>query len=100
MNAMNDRELGFDGSPLPRSAENPRTKWGLLGVGLAVGFLGMNLFITRPLVARIAKLETELATVEDGMQDLVGVRNEVWQTSNLLNSLKAQRQQPCVERAA
>ncbi len=93
LNAMNDRELGFDGTPLPRSTENPKTKWGLLGVGLAIGFLGMNLFVTRPLTTRIAKLESELATVEDGMQDLVGVRNEVWQTSNLLNSLKAQRQQ-------
>jgi DNA repair exonuclease SbcCD ATPase subunit len=97
---MNDRELGFDGSPQPRSTENPKTKWGLLGVGLAVGFLGMNLFVTRPLTARIAKLEVELSTVEEGMQDLVGVRNEVWQTSNLLNSLKAQRQQVADANAA
>ena len=90
---MYERESRHEEEPVSRSTEGHLTKWGLLGVGLAVGFLGMNLFVTRPLTARIERLETELATVETGMQDLVGVRDEVWQTSNLLSSLKAQRQQ-------
>jgi hypothetical protein len=33
--------------------ERTKLTWGMLALGLAVGFIGMNIVVTRPLVHRI-----------------------------------------------
>lgn len=65
----------------------------MLFVGLAIGFLGMDIMVRRPMMRELASVRTELSTVERDMEELVGVRNQVWETNNLLTSLKSQYRQ-------
>ena len=65
----------------------------MLFVGLAIGFLGMDIMVRRPMMRELATVRTELSTVERDMEELVGVRNQVWETNNLLTSLKSQYRQ-------
>lgn len=72
---------------------SPAFRWSMLFVGLAIGFLGMDIMVRRPMMRELASVRTELSTVERDMEELVGVRNQVWETNNLLTSLKSQYRQ-------
>ncbi|MDA0806686.1 MAG: hypothetical protein O2945_01235 [Planctomycetota bacterium] len=72
---------------------SPAFRWSMLFVGLATGFLGMDIMVRRPMMRELASVRTELSTVERDMEELVGVRNQVWETNNLLTSLKSQYRQ-------
>ena len=72
---------------------SPAFRWSMLFVGLATGFLGMDIMVRRPMMRELAAVRTELSSVEHGMEELVGVRNQVWETNNLLTSLKSQYRQ-------
>jgi hypothetical protein len=71
-------------------AASPAFRWSMLFVGLAVGFLGMDIMVRRPMMRELASVRTELSSVERDLEELVGVRNQVWETNNLLTSLKSQ----------
>jgi hypothetical protein len=72
---------------------SPAFRWSMLFVGLATGFLGMDIMVRRPMMRELASVHTELSSVERDMEELVGVRNQVWETNNLLTSLKSQYRQ-------
>ena len=72
---------------------SPAFRWSMLFVGLATGFLGMDIMVRRPMMRELASVRTELSSVERDMEELVGVRNQVWETNNLLTSLKSQYRQ-------
>jgi hypothetical protein len=72
---------------------SPAFRWSMLFVGLAIGFLGMDIMVRRPMMRELASVRTELSSVERDMEELVGVRNQVWETNNLLTSLKSQYRQ-------
>ncbi|NQV25346.1 MAG: hypothetical protein HQ518_13370 [Rhodopirellula sp.] len=72
---------------------SPAFRWSMLFVGLAIGFLGMDIMVRRPMMRELASVRTELLSVEHDMEELVGVRNQVWETNNLLTSLKSQYRQ-------
>ncbi len=71
----------------------PAFRWSMLFVGLAVGFLGMDIMVRRPMMRELSQVRSELSSVERDMEELVGVRNNVWETNNLLTGLKSQYRQ-------
>ena len=50
----------------------------------------MDLAVRRPLMRELAQVRTHVGTLQGDMQQLVGVRNQVLETNNLLTNLKAQ----------
>ncbi|MDB5386736.1 MAG: hypothetical protein JWM11_2382 [Planctomycetaceae bacterium] len=93
LNTFDDRTPDREYRPAAHARQQTRLHWTMLGLGLAIGILGMNLFVAQPLASRMQHVESELAAVQHGMQDLVGVKDGVWATSNLLSSLNAQHRQ-------
>lgn len=71
----------------------PAFRWSMMFAGLAVAFLGMDIMVRRPMMRELTQVRSELAAVERGMEELVGVRNQVWETNNLLTGLKSQYRQ-------
>ena len=50
----------------------------------------MDLAVRRPLMRELAQVRTHVGTLQSDMQQLVGVRDQVLETNNLLTNLKAQ----------
>ena len=69
---------------------SPAFRWSMLFVGLSVGFLGMDFMVRRPMMRELTQVRGKLTTVEMDMEELVGKRNQVWETNNLLSGLEAQ----------
>ncbi|MCA8989261.1 MAG: hypothetical protein KDA78_16555, partial [Planctomycetaceae bacterium] len=67
--------------------------WSMVAAGLMCGFLGMYLTVTRPMSSRMAMLEGELAGMQQEMHQLVGTRDELWRTNDLLTGLRQQQRQ-------
>jgi hypothetical protein len=87
------------------SAENdllnaPVVRWGLVLIGIAIGFLTLDIMLRRPLVRELASVRRELASVEKCMQNLVGMKEVAWESSHLLSALQAQKKQLVSARAA
>lgn len=78
----------------------PVVRWGLMLVGIAIGFLVLDVMFRRPLMQEMASVKRELVSVEKGMRDLVGVKDSAWEASHLLAALQAQKQQLEAARAA
>ena len=76
-----------------RLAEMRRSLWSMLAVGLAVGYIGMHLAVVRPLQRQMDGLHGQISTLEQGMEQLAGVRDNVWKTNTLLSSLATQQKQ-------
>lgn len=74
-------------------AEQQKHSWAMLVVGITLGFVGMHFLMARPMSREMARMQRDLTLVEQRMQDLVGARDEVWETNSLLSSLKAQQGQ-------
>lgn len=74
-------------------AGTPAFRWSMMFAGLAVAFLGMDIMVRRPMMRELTQVRSELAGVERDMEELVGVRNQVWETNNLLTGLKSQYRQ-------
>jgi len=74
-------------------AGTPAFRWSMMFAGLAITFLGMDIMVRRPMMRELSQVRTELASVERDMEELVGVRNQVWETNNLLTGLKSQYRQ-------
>ncbi len=87
-------------SPERDLLSNPYVRWGLMLVGIFIGFLALDIMLRRPLLRELAYVKRELATVEQDMQELIGTTGQAWETSNLLSALNAQKRQVEPARAA
>jgi hypothetical protein len=63
----------------------------LLAAILAATVLGVNLSIVRPLKDRMEDLKQEVASMQSDMQLLIGERDQIRNTNDLLSGLKAQQ---------
>lgn len=75
----------------PKSATSHM--WGMLTAGLACGFLGMYFTVTQPMASRMQLLETDIALMQTEMHQLVGTRDDLWKTNDLLTGLRQQQRQ-------
>lgn len=80
-------------SPKGKPKSNTAQMWSMLTAGLACGFLGMYFTITRPMSERMEFLETDLAMMQSEMHQLVGTRDDLWKTNDLLSGLRQQQRQ-------
>lgn len=78
----------------------PVVRWGLTLIGIAIAFLAMDILLRRPLMNELASVKRNLANVEKGLHDLVGVKDVAWETNHLLSALQAQKRQLESARAA
>lgn len=78
----------------------PVVRWGLVLIGIAFVFLAMDILLRRPLLNELASVKRDLANVEKGLHDLVGVKDVAWETNHLLSALQAQKRQLESARAA
>ena len=74
-------------------ADQQKQSWAMLVVGVTLGFVGLHFLMARPMTREMERMQRDLTLVEQRMQDLVGARDEVWETNSLLSSLKAQQGQ-------
>lgn len=72
---------------------NPYIRWGLLIVGLALGFMMFDILMRRPLLRELALIKREMANVEGRLHNLVGAKDQAGETNSLLSALIAQRRQ-------
>ena len=72
---------------------NPYIRWGLMIVGLAIGFLMLDIMMRRPLLRELALIKREMANVEGRLHNLVGAKDQAGDTNNLLSALIAQKRQ-------
>ena len=78
--------------PKPEVSQRP-AMWAMLSVGLAVGFMGMYLTITRPMSMRMQMVESNMSVMQTEMNQLVGTRDDLWKTNDLLTGLRHQQRQ-------
>lgn len=78
----------------------PVVRWGLILIGIATSFLAMDVLLRRPLMKELASVKRDLANIEKGLHDLVGVKDVAWETNHLLSALQAQKRQLESARAA
>lgn len=79
---------------ISQPAESPNSiRWVPIIVGMLLGIIAMDLVVRRPLMKELALTRTQIITVEREVEKLVGVRDQVWETNNLLTGLKAQQRQ-------
>ena len=79
---------------------SPIVRWGLMLVGIAIGFLTLDILLCRPMMQELESVKRELVTVEKSLRDLVGVKEVAWETSHLLSALQTQKKQLESARAA
>ncbi len=65
----------------------------MLSAGLAIGFMGMYFTITRPMSLRMQMVESNLSLMQTEMHQLVGTRDDLWKTNDLLTGLRQQQRQ-------
>lgn len=68
-------------------------RWASLVIGLLMGVIAMDLVVRRPLMRELATTRTNMSHMQRELEKLVGVRDQVWETNNLLTGLKAQNRQ-------
>lgn len=86
MNDSNDNPPGFI-----------RVTWKTLVAGVVTGSACLYFAVAMPMMSSINTLKQELSVVETDMQELIGSRDDVWKTNDLLTALKHQSRQ--LERA-
>ena len=80
--------------PRPKPPESNRpAMWGMLTAGLAIGFMGMYFSVTRPMSQRMQMVESNLSLIQAEMHQLVGTRDDIWKTNDLLTGLRQQQRQ-------
>ncbi|HBN74272.1 MAG TPA: hypothetical protein DD473_00305 [Planctomycetaceae bacterium] len=65
----------------------------MLTAGLVFGLFGMYLTVTKPMTERMHTLESEIAMMQSEMHMLVGTRDDLWKTNDLLTGLRQQQRQ-------
>jgi hypothetical protein len=84
---------GHDHNAAAHDASGTTLRWSLVFSGVALGLLSMDLMVRRPMLREMAQVRSELSSLERDMEQLVGVRNQVWETNNLLTGLRSQHRQ-------
>lgn len=79
---------------------NPYVRWGIVLVGVSMGFLALDMMLRRPLLRELAMVKRDLAVMQKSVTDLTGVKDVAWESSNLLSALHAQKRQLESARAA
>jgi hypothetical protein len=74
-------------------AEQQKLTWGLLVLGIAVGFVGMHFVVARPLTRELERMKVEMVSMEGRLEQLTAAGEQVWEANSLLSSLKAQHSQ-------
>ena len=74
-------------------AEQQKLTWGLLVLGVAIGFVGMHFIVARPMTRELERMQRDIVAMESRMQELTGATDQAWEANSLLSSLKAQRSQ-------
>ena len=70
-------------------AEQQKLTWGLLVLGVTIGFMGMHFVIARPLTRELSQMKRDMSQRETRMQELSGAGDQVWDANSLLSSLKS-----------
>lgn len=76
---------------MDRSDRNNRSF--AVAAGLALGFLGVYVTSVLPMKRQMETMQQEMASVNIRMAELVSAKSDVWQTSDLLTSLRSQQRQ-------
>lgn len=96
---MDQSDSYVPGADSASAIEKNTMLWGIFLVGLVVGFVGVYLVAAQPMFAQIDRLQRQVVAVQNDMESLVGVRDQAWETSNLLSGLTAQQRQLADARA-
>ncbi len=81
-------------SPTPKPGTGNRSAMlAMLTAGLAIGFMGMYFTVTRPMSMRMQMVESNLSLMQTEMHQLVGTRDSLWKTNDLLTGLRQQQRQ-------
>ncbi len=79
-------------TPKPEASQRP-AMLAMLTAGLAIGFMGMYFTVTRPMSMRMQMVESNLSLMQTEMHQLVGTRDALWKTNDLLTGLRQQQRQ-------
>jgi len=79
-------------TPKPEAGKRP-AMLAMLTAGLAIGFMGMYFTVTRPMSKRMQMVESNLSLMQTEMHQLVGTRDALWKTNDLLTGLRQQQRQ-------
>jgi hypothetical protein len=67
--------------------------WLMLFIGLTIGLAVNHFTAVQPMKTRMQAMELQMESVHLDMQELIGVRGQVWKANNLLASLRMQQRQ-------
>lgn len=87
---FNDIDLEHEEHNIGQQAQ--RTMWGMLGLGLAIGLIGMNLVIANPLIQRIDQMQRDIAVLQRNLKKITDEGEGLAETNSLLSRLSAQQQ--------
>ena len=74
---------------VPDAATTHRTWW-IAGGAVVLALVGIQMLVTQPLARQLAGVQQNLIRVEQDMTDLVGARDAIWETSDLLAGIQDQ----------
>lgn len=80
-------------SSTPAMDAGSSVRWAPLVIGVLLGVIAMDIVVRRPLMREMALMRSNMGHMQREVEQLVGVRDQVWETNNLLTSLKAQHRQ-------
>ncbi len=72
---------------------HPVVRWGVPLIIVAIGCLTLDITVRRTLLRELAAVRQELSGVESRLQSLVSVKDQAWETNDLLSALTAQKRQ-------
>ncbi|MED5402018.1 MAG: hypothetical protein VX669_16635 [Planctomycetota bacterium] len=76
-------------TPSVPAARTHRTWW-IAGGAVVLALVGIQMLVTQPLARQLAGVRRNLIRVEKDMADLVGARDAIWETSDLLAGIQDQ----------
>ncbi|GIS60620.1 MAG: hypothetical protein CM1200mP2_28450 [Planctomycetaceae bacterium] len=76
-------------TPSVPAARTHRTWW-IAGGAVVLALVGIQMLVTQPLARQLVGVRRNLIRVEKDMADLVGARDAIWETSDLLAGIQDQ----------
>ena len=67
--------------------------WWIAGGAVVLALVGIQMLVTQPLARQLSGVQQNLIRVEQDMTDLVGGRDAIWETSDLLAGIQNQSDQ-------
>ena len=77
-------------SPSVPDAGTTHRTWWIAGGAVVLALVGIQMLVTQPLARQLAGVQQNLIRVEQDMTDLVGARDAIWETSDLLAGIQDQ----------